>query len=133
MLSGMANITDCTFRSNRVTNGPSFHAGILYFGSALSTTAPFYFTAPSFLSNLPLYSSVFPCTPLYSLFLSALVPFPSGQQGGAIELVLLSGMANITGCTFRSNRVTNGPSFGAGILSFGSALSTTAPSLSQHL
>ncbi|CAI5461737.1 unnamed protein product, partial [Closterium sp. Yama58-4] len=42
--------------------------------------------------------------------------------GGAIELSMLSGMANITDCTFRNNRVTNGPSFGAGILSFGSPM-----------
>ncbi|CAI5506401.1 unnamed protein product [Closterium sp. Naga37s-1] len=40
-------------------------------------------------------------------------------QGGGIELVMMSGQANFTDCTFRSNRVTNGPSFGAAILSFG--------------
>ncbi|CAI5955677.1 unnamed protein product [Closterium sp. NIES-65] len=40
-------------------------------------------------------------------------------QGGGIELVMMSGLANVTDCTFRSNRVTNGPSFGAAILSFG--------------
>ncbi|CAI7908718.1 unnamed protein product, partial [Closterium sp. NIES-53] len=40
-------------------------------------------------------------------------------QGGGIELVMISGPANFTDCTFRSNRVTNGPSFGAAIISFG--------------
>ncbi|CAI5535684.1 unnamed protein product, partial [Closterium sp. Naga37s-1] len=40
-------------------------------------------------------------------------------QGGGIELVMMNGPANVTDCTFRSNRVTNGPSFGAAILSFG--------------
>ncbi|CAI5499031.1 unnamed protein product [Closterium sp. Naga37s-1] len=40
-------------------------------------------------------------------------------QGGAIELVMMNGPANFTDCSFRSNRVTNGPSFGVAILSFG--------------
>ncbi|GJP80238.1 hypothetical protein CLOP_g10471 [Closterium sp. NIES-67] len=40
-------------------------------------------------------------------------------QGGSIELVFVKGPANFTDCTFRRNRVTNGPSFGAAILSLG--------------
>ncbi|CAI7817351.1 unnamed protein product [Closterium sp. NIES-54] len=126
MISGPANFTDCTFRSNRVTNGPSFGAAIISFGVPMRVERS-YFWRNVAINMLPPGSQA--ATYLTqggaiaaNMFMDATVPydiidctFVENQaatyltQGGAIAANMFMDASvpyDIIDCTFIENQVS---------------------------